>query len=527
MDEHPHHDGFDGFGVEALAGRPGVKWRRVAPDGAIAAWVADMDFPQCPPVAARLRELLDIGDLGYPDWLSGTPLRAAFAERMAASFGWKPDPAAVREVTDIVQGLQIALHLVTAPGDAVALHTPAYPPFLHSVTDAGRRLVGVPMTLDGADGAGGARGARWTFDLQALDDAVARAKATVFVLVNPHNPTGRVFTREELTQIADVAARHNLLVVSDEIHSDLVYAPHRHVPFASLSDDAAARTVTLTSASKAFNLAGLRCAVSHVGPADLLARRDALPPDLFGAPNLFGVEAALAAWSPASRPWSQALIEHLDANRRRVLAAAGAELPGVGILEPEGTYLAWLDVAGTGLTAAALREVGVRLTPGPDFGPGGEGFVRLNFATSAEVLEEILARLARALNVATPSAPPSTATAMSEIIWFMSRMRVVTLSSAEMASVAAFSTASTRRTIVSEERAASSARFFTSAATTLNPRPALPARAASMVALSASSRVWAAICVIRSTLVRISSVLARSEFTVCVARDASLTASRA
>jgi len=391
---HEHHEGFDGFGVEALAGRPGIKWRRAGADGAIAAWVADMDFPPCPAVADRLRDLLAGGDLGYPDWLEGTPLRQAFADRMADRFGWEPDPAAVREITDIIQALQVVLHLATRPGDAVAIHTPAYPPFLHSVTDAGRRLVPIPMTSDGG---------RWTFDVAAFEADVAASGVRVLVLVNPHNPTGRVLARDKLAALADVARRHDLLVVSDEIHAELVYAPHRHVPFATLSPDAAARTVTLTSASKAFNLAGLRCAVTHFGPADLLARRDAQPSELFGAPNLFGVHAALAAWSPASRSWSQRLVEHLDANRRRLLAAAGTSLPGVRVLEPEGTYLAWLDVRDAAPPGgvpweAALRRAGVRLSPGPDFGPGGEGFVRLNFATSAQVLEEILTRIATALS---------------------------------------------------------------------------------------------------------------------------------
>ena len=394
---HPHHDGFDGFGPEQLAGRPGIKWRRAGAPGAIAAWVADMDFPPCPAVTDRLGAVLASGDLGYPDWYFGTPLRAAFAERMAQRYGWEPDPGRVREVADLVQALQVVLELATRPGDAVALHTPAYGPFLHSVVASGRRPVPLPMVE---------RDGRWEADVEAGAAAMAREGARVLVLVNPHNPTGRVLTVEELTALADVARRLDLLVVSDEIHAELVYAPHRHVPFASLSDDAARRTVTLTSASKAFNLAGLRCAVSHFGPADLLAARDAQPSDLYGPPNLFGVHAALAAWSPQGDTWLAALVDHLDHNRRRVLAAAdGGELAGARVLAPEATYLLWLDARATPLVAArgvdavpqALAAAGVRLSPGTDFGPGGEGFVRLNVATSAEVLEEILARTSTAL----------------------------------------------------------------------------------------------------------------------------------
>jgi cystathionine beta-lyase len=384
---HPHHPGFDGLDVDRLRRRPGVKWARV-PAGGLAAWVADMDFPPCPAVEEALRGLLDGGDLGYPDWLeNGTPVRAAFARRMAERFGWEPDPLVVREVTDLIQGVQVVLHLATDPGDAVAMHVPAYPPFLAAIKRSGRRLVPIPME-SGADG--------WGFDVAAMDDAVAAAAAKVLLLVNPQNPTGRVFTGAELDAMAGIARRHDLLVISDEIHADLVYRPHRHLPFAARSDDAARRTVTLTSASKAFNLAGLRCAVAHVGAAGLLATMDAQPPDLYGAPNLFGVRAATAAWSDEARPWLDQLVTHLDVNRRRVAEAVPVRLPGARVVAPEGTYLAWIDVRDTDLGADPFRTVlarGVRLSPGPDFGPGGEGFLRLNFATSSEVLDDVLDRL--------------------------------------------------------------------------------------------------------------------------------------
>jgi cystathionine beta-lyase len=383
---HPHHEGFDGLDLAQLRARPGVKWSRTEPE-AIPAWVADMDFPPCPAVADALRELLEVGDLGYPDWLTGTPLRAAFSARMADRFGWQPDPAAVREITDLIQGVQVVLHLATRPGDGVAVHVPAYPPFLASIASMGRRLVPIPMVRR-PDG--------WGFDAGAMDAAVAAGGVRVLLLVNPQNPTGRVFTRAELDEIAEIARRHDLLVVSDEIHADLVYPPHVHVPFAALSDDAARRTVTVTSASKAFNLAGLRSAVMHVGDPDLLALRDAQPADLFGMPNLFGVHAALAAWSPAAQPWLHGLTDHLEANRRRLVEVLAQRLPSAGLIAPEGTYLAWIDVTALALgeqPAAAFRRAGVRLSPGTDFGPGGKGFVRLNFATSAQLLEQILERL--------------------------------------------------------------------------------------------------------------------------------------
>lgn len=383
--DHPLHEGFDDVDLERVSRRPGAKWALA--DGGIAAWIADMDFPPCPPVLSRLREIIEVGDLGYPNWLGRTPLRAAFSRRMAERHGWAADAAPVREVTDLIQGVQLILHLATAPGDAVALHVPAYPPFLSSITASGRRLVPLPLHRDPTCG--------WALDPAATDDAVTRAGARVLILVNPHNPTGRVFTRAELESVAETARRHDLLVISDEIHADLGYTPHGHIPFASISPDAARRTVTLTSASKAFNLAGLRCAVMHVGDPDLLRKRDALPSDLFGAPSFLGVEAALAAWTPEGDAWLATLVEHLGCNRRRV-AEMAATWPGVDLAAPDGTYLAWLDVRGTGLgqwAGKAFAEGGVRLSPGEDFGPGGEGFVRLNFATSAGILDEALRRM--------------------------------------------------------------------------------------------------------------------------------------
>lgn len=380
--DHPHHEGFDRLDLAALRARPGVKWCRTPPE-VIPAWVADMDFPPCPAVADSLRELIEGGDLGYPNWHTGTPLRAAFADRMADRFGWHPDPSAVREISDLIQGVQIVLQLATRPGDGVAVHVPTYPPFLASIDSMGRRLVPIQMLR---------RGDGWGFDAAA----VAAGGVRVLLLVNPQNPTGRVFTEPELAELAEIARRHDLLVISDEIHADLAYPPHRHLPFASISDDAARRTVTVTSASKAFNLAGLRSAVMHIGDPAFLALRDAQPPDLFGMPNLFGVQAALAAWSPAGEPWRRRLIEHLDANRHRIVQVLAQRMPGARLVAPEATYLAWIDVAELGLgdrPGTAFRHAGVRLSPGPDFGPGGEGFVRLNFATSAELLEQILDRM--------------------------------------------------------------------------------------------------------------------------------------
>ncbi|TQN32199.1 cystathionine beta-lyase [Haloactinospora alba] len=377
---------LDALDWDWLRARPGAKWHRVEPD-VLPAWVADMDFPVAQPVRDALHRFIDGADIGYPDWPHGSPLRAAFTRRMHERYHWSPDPGQVREFTDLIQALQVVLHLVTEPGDAVAVHTPNYPPFLGTVTRMERRLVPIPM-LDTPSG--------WRFDPEHLAREAAATRCRTLLLVNPHNPTGRVFTRTELQEIADTARRNDMLVISDEIHADLTYPPNQHIPFASLDTDTASRTVTLTSATKAFNLAGTRCALAHLGAESVRAAYDAQPPDIFGAVNTVGVEAALAAWERGG-PWLDAVVSHLDDNRRLVADVFAEQLPELGYHLPEAGYLAWLDFRALGLgrdPAAKLREYGrVALSPGPEFGPGGEGFARLNFATSRTVLQNILERL--------------------------------------------------------------------------------------------------------------------------------------
>ena len=376
---------FDELRLGALHRRPGVKWRRVAQD-VLPAWVADMDFDVPPVVADAIELTVRHGDLGYPEWPGGSPLRAAFADRMQERYGWTISAADVREHTDLLQALQLVLHLGTAPGDAVAVQTPNYPPFLATLEAMGRRRVSSPWIRTPTG---------WAPDIAGLADAVAETNCRAVLLVNPHNPTGHVFTRDELTEIAAIARRHDLLVISDEIHAELVYAPNRHIPFASLDDDTAARTVTLTSASKAFNLAGLRCSVAHFGPQRLLALRDAPPVDLYGTVSTVGVAGTLAAWQHGA-DWQDRLMRVLDRNRHEVsaaLASWGADVTAV----PEATYLHWFEADVLGLGDDPVDEVLTRarvlLDGGAPFGDEGRRYLRLNFATSGPLLAEILTRL--------------------------------------------------------------------------------------------------------------------------------------
>jgi cystathionine beta-lyase len=385
------YDDFDSLTLPDLRRRTGIKWRAVAP-GVIPAWVADMDFPAAPVIRNALRDLISAGELGYPEWMdAATPLRGLFATRMADLHDWKPDADRVREFDDLIHGLRVVLDLGTQAGDAIAVHSPGYTPFMETLTFGGRTMLPIPM-LDSDAG--------WTFDLERFERHLAASNCTTLLLVNPHNPTGRVFTAAELMGLADAAQRHDLLVICDEIHAELVYGPHRHIPFASLSADAASRTVTLSSATKAFNIAGTCVAVAHFGPDALLAELDSRPLGFVGARNLFGVAATMAAWIEGD-DWLRELVAYLRGNRELVSAHLGEHAPEVGYHSPEATYLAWLDFRNTKLGPDPARflesEAGVKLVDGSSTGPGGQGFARLNFATSRSVLEEILTRITGAL----------------------------------------------------------------------------------------------------------------------------------
>lgn len=354
------------------ASRDGLKWAKPGP-GVIPAWVADMDLPTAPAVIDALRRRAE-GDLGYPSWLDapqGGPLAEAFAERMATRYGWRPAPEDVRAYTDVNQALQVLLHVWTRPGDGVAVHTPTYHPFLTTLEVMERPLRPVQFRPDGDS---------WRFEVPDLSGC------RVLLLVNPHNPTGRVLTRQELEELAEHAERHDLLVIADEIHADLTYAPHEHIPFATLLPE---RTVTLTSATKAFNLGGIRCSVAHVGMPALRKALDAQPPFVFGSANLFGVEATVAAWRHGDA-WLEETRALLDRNRKMIAARVPAT---VRYRMPQATYLAWLDYGRPGMAEVLEREAKVLLSDGAAFGPGGEHHVRLNFATTEEILTEILDRL--------------------------------------------------------------------------------------------------------------------------------------
>jgi cysteine-S-conjugate beta-lyase len=386
MATHP----YDAITVEALRSRRSEKWRAFPPD-VLPAWVAEMDFPLAEPIAAVLHEMVSRGDTGYANPLT---LPEAYAEFASARFGMRSDPTRTVLLPDVVQGIAVGLELFAEPGGGVVVNTPAYPPFFSMIGWTGRRMVEAPLARDGRTG-------RYELDLDALERAF-RGGARTYLLCNPHNPTGRVFSRHELEAAAQLADHHGVMVLADEVHGPVVYPPARHVPFASLDSPAARRSMTFVSASKAWNLAGLKCALGVVSSAETWETVQAAPREIAFGASILGVAANEAAFREGL-PWLENTLAYLDGNRDLLDELLRTHLPEVRWAPPEGTYLAWLDCTALGPgpdPAVPFLERGrVAVVPGPTFGgggPTGDGFVRLNFATPRPILTEAVRRMATA-----------------------------------------------------------------------------------------------------------------------------------
>jgi cystathionine beta-lyase len=376
------------FDIVTLRARRTNKWHKF-PDDVLPAWVADMDFGVAPAVTEAMARLTHNQEYGYA--AREGALQAAFARRMQNRFGWTVDPADTHPIGDLVQASFSSVMAFSEPGDAVLLQLPSYPPFMAAINDTGRRLLANPMRDDGT---------RWVLDLAAYD-AAPDPRARVLIFCHPQNPTGRAYTRAELEDVAAFAIRHDLIVVSDEIHADIIYPGNKHIPLASLSPEIAARTITITSATKSFNIPALRCAVMHFGTPALKQRFFArIPSRLLGSPGVTGVDATIAAWDDG-QPWFDEIMGQLQANRDWLVQSIGTEVPGVTLHLPEATYLAWLDCSGLKLPGSAgqffLDNARVGLNFGETFGPQYTNFVRLNFATSAPILRQIVGRMAEAV----------------------------------------------------------------------------------------------------------------------------------
>jgi cysteine-S-conjugate beta-lyase len=384
MSTHP----FDAITAEQLSAPHSRKWS--LHPGTIGAWVAEMDFGTAPVITAALHDAVTRGDLGYLAPATTRRMQDATAAYHRDRYGWEIPPERVHPVSDVMSALAVVLDKFAPGHGPLIVPTPAYMPFLSFPPTIGHDVIEVPSRRVGG---------RWLMDLDGIDEAFRRGGRTL-VLCNPHNPTGTVFTRDELLAVAAIVERHNGRVFSDEIHAPLTFGAARHIPYASVSDEAARHALTATSASKAFNIPGLKT-------AQLITSNDA-DEELY---QVFGFTVVHGASTPGvianavayetGGPWLEDVVDYLDGNRRLLGQLLAEHAPGVGYTAPDATYIAWLDLSGypiDGPVGDFLREsAGIAVTDGALCGTGYERYARLVFAMPRPVLERTVIQLADAL----------------------------------------------------------------------------------------------------------------------------------
>lgn len=365
-----------------------VKWGLYEPD-VLPMWVADMDFVSPQPVIDALLERVRHGVFGYP--MIKKDMKQVIVERMARRYGWSIDPSAVVFVPGVVPGFNLVCQALAGPGDSIVMLTPVYPPFFSAPANAGAEKIEVPM-MQSVQG-------RYEIDFEAFEAAL-QPNTKVFMLCNPHNPVGRVFSREELQRLGEICLRHGVTICSDEIHSDLVFSGHTHTPIASISEVFDDNSVTLIAPSKTFNIAGLECSVILCKNPDLRKKLETARKGLLGGVNVLGLTAGLAAYQHGEE-WLKELLVVLEINRDLLTNFLQARLPEIKVTPAEATYLAWLDCRALNLPGGAfnffLKEGRVALNEGKDFGAQGEGFLRFNFGCPTAMVQEALERMEKAV----------------------------------------------------------------------------------------------------------------------------------
>ncbi|NQV31566.1 MAG: putative C-S lyase [Phycisphaeraceae bacterium] len=360
-----------------------LKWDLYRDQDIIPMWVADMDFPAPPEVLEVLQHRIDHGVLGYT-----LPLRAlteALIDRLQNQYGWAVEPNWIVWLPGLVVGLNLACRAVGASEDEVLVMTPVYPPFLSAPVLSGRQLRTMPLVQDQG---------RYVVDEAAFRDAITD-RTRLLIMCNPHNPVGRAFGKEELKQIARICLEKDVVICSDEIHCDLILDDIPHTPMATLGPDVAAKTMTLMSPSKTFNLPGLNCAFAIIPDRTIRRRFEGVKNGIVPNVNTFGYEAAMAAYTRAE-PWHLALLDELRSNRDLVEQAI-AQSPGLSMNHVEATYLAWIDARELRQKdpKAFFEKAGVGVSNGADF--DGSGFIRLNFGCPEATLKQGLDRMQKAV----------------------------------------------------------------------------------------------------------------------------------
>jgi cysteine-S-conjugate beta-lyase len=378
-----------------------IKWRQYQPD-VLPLWVADMDFAAPEPIRKALQCTLEHGVLGYE--APTRELRETVAARMQSLYGWQVSPEAVVATPGVVAGFTAAAHALCAAGQAILVQPPVYPPFLKLHEHGTWLRQDAPMSLDTA-----ASTLHYRVDLDGFQKTIhsGGARTAMFLLCNPHNPTGQVVTRPELERMAKLCLQNDVAICSDEIHSEILLGGEKHLPIAALDPEIADHTITLVAPSKTFNVPGLFCGFAIIPNPDLLERYKRTLEQLAMHVNSLGLVAAQVAYSGECDGWLQALRAYLTANRDFLVGYINTHFAGIRTTVPAATYLAWLDC--TGLIAGGkmdgtpheffLKQAKVALNEGREFGPGGEGFVRMNFGCPRATLVEALERMRSALGV--------------------------------------------------------------------------------------------------------------------------------
>ena len=345
------------------------KWHYY-PEDVLPMWLADMDFKAPEPVIQALTERVNHGVFGYGSRLEG--LDDAILQHLVHFFDWSVNPEDLNFVCGVVTGFVHAIYSLTEPGESVLIQTPIYPPILRAPHATGRVAVHNRLILK-EDG-------KYEIDFDDFEEKVASG-VKLFILCNPHNPVGRVFTREELTKMAEICLKYNVWICSDEIHNDLIFSGYQHIPIANLSPDAAQITVTYLAPSKTFNIAGLSTSVVIAENPVIKDRLSQTLSMLLGHPNILGLHAARAAYLHG-RPWLREVMHYLQANRDYLVNYVNENLPGIRMWSPEGTFLGWLDCRQLEVESPHrffLDEAKVGFNDGISFGEDGQGFLRISF----------------------------------------------------------------------------------------------------------------------------------------------------
>jgi len=372
-------------------GTDGVKWHYYELD-VLPLWVADMDFPSPEPIIKALQERAAHGIFGYA--LPPLELSEILCERMNRLHQWQINPEEIMFLPGLVSGLNLVCRAMGRPGEGVLVQTPVYPPFLTAPANHDLKLETASLTHTTQG-----QTLRYEIDFEIFENAIS-PETRLFILCNPHNPVGRSYNCGELTQLAEICLRHDLVICSDEIHCDLLMGDTRHIPIASLSPEIADRTITLVAPSKTFNIPGLGCSFAIIRNPELRKRMEKAAAGIIPHVNIMGYVAAVAAYLEGNE-WLEQLLVYLTANRDFMVDFVAEHLPGVRTTVPESTYLAWLDCREANIEGNPyeffLKKAKVALNDGARFGAEGEGFVRLNYGCPRSILQQALEQMQAAL----------------------------------------------------------------------------------------------------------------------------------